>query len=199
MKKTWALLAGHGGVINGIYQTAPKKMFQHSPEEIFYEGVSNRIIKDGIIRLGWDKGLHIIDLCSTELDVPLDVRADIANRYYEEYPDLVGIEIHSNAGGGSGFEVFTSLGETESDKYATVWGHEIMAMFDIAFRPDYVDGDLDKENHLYMTRKTNCPWILTENLFFDNYDDYLKLSDPLFRKRLIKAFVNFMEKAELVL
>ena len=50
MKYTWLIDAGHGGFMDGEYVTAPAKMYEHSPEEIFYEGVFNRQIKDGLLK-----------------------------------------------------------------------------------------------------------------------------------------------------
>lgn len=82
------------------------------------------------------------------------------------------ISIHANAGGGTGWEVFTSPGETTSDKYAAI-------LFDVArrllpefrMRADYADGDPDKEAEFYMLTKTICPAVLTENLFMDTEQD----------------------------
>lgn len=198
-KKVWLWDSGHGGVIDGEYVTAPDKMYEHSPEEIFYEGVSNRLFKKRILELSWEKGLHVIDLCPTELDLPVWLRADLANAYYAKYRNAVVISHHSNAGGGQGFEVYTSIGQTASDKYAEIWAHEIMAMFDLRMRVDKRDGDLDKESQFDILTQTHGPSILTECLFFDDYDDYKRLIDPQFRERYARAVVNFMEKAELVL
>ncbi|MCK4823520.1 N-acetylmuramoyl-L-alanine amidase [bacterium] len=198
--KTWCLDPGHGGVIDNIYQTFPEKMYKHSLTEVFYEGAFNRLIRDKLINRCEAKGIHVIDLCPTELDVGLDERADIANIYYRQYPNLVGISLHSNAGGGTGFEVYTSVGETMSDKYAQILCEELDARFpEIIFRKDTVDGDWDKEAHFYILKNTKCPWILPECLFFDNYNDYLKLIDPEFQSQYVDVLVNFMLKAELVL
>ena len=196
---TLILDPGHGGFIGGIYQTFPEKMYQHSNSEVFYEGVFNRIIKDMLIRALWEKGVKVIDLCPSELDIPLDVRVNVANTYYKEYPNAVLLSLHSNAGGGTGFEVWTSPGQTKSDKYAEVLAHEIMAKFAMPFRSDTSDGDHDKEAAFYILQETVCPAVLVECLFFDNYNDYLKLEDKVFRKRYVDALVNFVLKAELVL
>ncbi len=198
--KTWLCDPGHGGVINNKYQTWPEKMFKHSNNEVFYEGVFNRTIRDKLINRCEAKGIHIIDLCPTELDVRLDERADIANIYYREYPNAVGLSLHSNAGKGTGFEVYTSVGETMSDKYAQILCENLKSYFpEIEFRQDTTDGDFDKEAHFYILKNTKCPWILPECLFFDNYKDYKLLINPEFQTRYVDALVNFMLKAELVL
>ncbi|KKM83111.1 hypothetical protein LCGC14_1312670 [marine sediment metagenome] len=200
MENVWAIDPGHGGMISGIYQTFPDKMYQHPPMEPFYEGVFNRTIKDKLINRCNKIGIQVIDICPTELDVGLDERADIANIYYRQYPNLVGISLHSNAGKGTGFEVYTSVGETRSDKYAQILCKELKKRFpEIVFRQDTVDGDFDKEAHFYILKNTKCPWILPECLFFDNYEDYKKLIDPEFQDQYADTLVNFMLKSELVL
>jgi len=199
MKHIWMIDSGHGGVIEGLYQTSPYKMFQHSPEEIFYEGVFNRMIKDQLLRKCWDQGIHVIDVCPTELDLPLPVRVDMVNDIYKHYRNAVLISLHSNAGGGTGFEVWTSVGETMSDKYAEILGHEIMASFDMPFRKDTVTGKIDKEAHFYILKETNCPAVLPECLFFDNYNDYRKLIRKDFQLRYVNTLVDFMIKSELAL
>lgn len=199
MNRTWLIDKGHGGFIDGVYQTFPDKMYEHSPQEIFYEGVYNRKIGDMLLHRLWDKGIHAIDICPTELDIPLDVRVDIVNTYYRKYEDAVLVSLHSNAGGGRGFEVWTSVGQTKSDKYAELLAHEIMAKFAMPFRSDKADDDLDKESQFYILKWTRCPAVLPECLFFDNYQDYLILIDEDFQDRYVDTLVNFILKSELVL
>ena len=38
-------------------------------------------------------------------------------------------------------------------------------------RKDMADGDPDRESQFYILRHTNCPAVLTENLFQDNRED----------------------------
>jgi len=197
MKYTWFLDSGHGGFLDSGYVTAPDKMYSHSPSEIFYEGVFNRQIKDLLMRKLWEENIKCIDTCPTELDVPLPVRCNVINAYYKHYSNGVLLSLHSNAGGGSGFEVWTSIGQTRSDQFAEILGRELVSGFrDILFRSDTVDGDLDKESQFYILKNTDCPAILPECLFFDNYHDYLLLMDPDFRVAYVHTLVNFIRKAE---
>lgn len=197
MKRTWLIDAGHGGFMGGQYMTAPDKMFEHSPSEIFYEGVFNRQIKDLLIAELWDNNIDSIDVCPTELDVPLSVRVDVVNSYCEKYENSVLLSLHSNAGGGSGFEVWTSYGQTKSDHIAYVCGKQLMDSFpDIKFRSDVSDGDLDKEAAFYILKWSACPAILPECLFYDNYNDYLLLIEPDFREAYVKALAKFIKKIE---
>jgi len=197
-KYTWLIDAGHSGTNSkGDYYTAPAKMYQHSPEEIFYEGVFNRRIKDALIRDLWQKGIDTIDVTPTELDLPLSVRVNIINAIYEKYRNAVLISLHSNAGGGTGFEVWTSYGQTRSDNFAELLINQFSTDFpDITARIDTRDGDQDKEAAFYILKWSLCPAILPECLFYDNYEDYKKLVDADFRLSYVKTLIRFIEKAE---
>ena len=201
MKHTWIIDPGHGGMIDDIYQTFPKKMFKHSQTEIFYEGVFNRLIAGKLIAKLDAKGIPNINLCPSELDIELDERVDIANIYHREYRNCIGISLHSNASPshkGTGFEIHTSAGETMSDKYARICGKEIISRLPgVRYRKGDVAGELDKDSHFYILKWTKCPWILPECLFFDNYNDYQLLIDPAFQDKYVDALVNFVLKCEL--
>jgi N-acetylmuramoyl-L-alanine amidase len=189
--------AGHGGMINGKYQTAPAKMFDHGYGQMFYEGVSNRQFADD---LKWElkqRGIPYIDVTATELDVPLSARVDIINDLYKKYPNGILLSLHSNAGGGTGFEVWTSVGQTRSDQFAEELSEELMRSFpDIKFRKDSQDGDLDKESQFYILKNTNCPAVLPECLFYDNYEDYKLLTNITFRRDYVYALVRWIERCE---
>ena len=197
MKHIYLIDPGHGGFIDGVYQTAPRKMYQHSPSEIFYEGLYNRKIADLLMRKLWEENIPTINLAPSDLDIPLLVRANIANSYYEHYRNAVLLSLHSNSGGGAGFEVFTSPGPTYSDHLAQRLGEELIAGFqDIPFRADTSDGDLDKEEDFTILTQTYCPAVLVECLFFDNYNEYLLLEDADFRLAYVRTLVNWIKKVE---
>jgi N-acetylmuramoyl-L-alanine amidase len=102
-------------------------------------------------------------------DVKLSLRADRANAIYAENKKAFLISVHGNAGGGQGWEVWTSPGQTESDKIATLIYNEARVLLpDFKMRTDMSDGDVDKESEFYILTKTKCPAVLTENLFYDN-------------------------------
>lgn len=87
--------------------------------------------------------------------------------------DNLFISVHANAGGGTGWEIFTSPGETKADLMATVFGETAQKYICDKFklRSDFGDGDVDKEENFYVLRNTKCPAVLTENLFMDNEAD----------------------------
>lgn len=177
-KHTWLIDAGHGGIdSSGKYTTAPKKMHEFENGLVFYEGVVNRIYATELWnRLGdleIDFGLVYHDW----KDTYLHDRTKMANIIHAKKKNCILLSLHSNALDGAGpakpkgFEIFTSPGETKSDKYA-----EIFARFyethlpQFPFRSDTTDGDKDKEEKFTILTSSNCPAILIENLFFDELE-----------------------------
>ena len=107
-----------------------------------------------------------------EKDVYLTTRARRANEIYKQRRDAIYISIHANAGGGSGWECFTSPGKTKSDQIAEIFyqtAEEYFRGWNI--RKDKSDGDSDKESDFTVLTATHCPAILTENFFMDTYKD----------------------------
>lgn len=169
MSKTLVILdAGHGGIRNGVYLTAPAKMHTFSDGFTFYEGVVNRKILKLV-----QNGLTALDIDHTTVsddieDTSLMERVKLANAVYKKNKNAYLVSIHSNAGGGSGIEVFTSIGETKSDKIGEIFCRNYQQLLpQFSFRKDTYDGDDDKEANFYVISKTLCPAVLVENLFFD--------------------------------
>lgn len=106
-------------------------------------------------------------------DMPLPERVSRANELYKDTPGSFLVSIHANAGGGTGWEVWTSPGETESDRIADIFYEEARKLLGDQFRmrTDLADGDYDKEAHFYILQHTICPAVLTENLFMDSQPD----------------------------
>lgn len=114
-------------------------------------------------------GIKSIILVEEAIDVRLYARADRANRIAQDFPGSFLISIHGNAGGGEGWEVWTSPGQTESDKLAAkLFESAKYYLQGFKMRSDYSDADPDKESKFTILTKTTCPAVLTENLFYDN-------------------------------
>ncbi|NHF58977.1 N-acetylmuramoyl-L-alanine amidase [Flavobacteriaceae bacterium TP-CH-4] len=161
---------GHGALINRKYQTAGKRSPVWSDGSQLFEGEFNRAIVNGIIQRLTQLKIAYVNLAPEYRDVRLETRVKRAN----EYPvrSSFYLSIHSNAGGGYGSEIFTSPGDTKSDKIATIFGHAFKNVFpDRKLRTDFSDGDLDKEQRFYVLTKTKMPAILTENFFMDNEEE----------------------------
>lgn len=125
-----------------------------------------------------------------DVDVNLKERCRRVNAIHDRTGgDCFLVSVHGNAGGGSGWECYTSTGKTGADDIATV----LCRMFEREFggqcrmRFDNSDGDPDKEQDFYILRNTKCPAVLTENFFMDNpLDCKLMLSDDG-RQRIAEA------------
>lgn len=170
--------AGHGGLRDGKYTTDPKtgKLWTYPDGLVIYEGVTNRAIATKVLsRLAFLDVLHAAVYDEVE-DLSLGERCRRVNLLVEKSGKLVVfIAIHSNAGQGKGFEVFTSVGQDASDAVADVFCEEIMETFpNKPIRPDKRDGDLDKESNFFvLSTKNNKAHarVLLENLFFDTRDE----------------------------
>lgn len=202
--------AGHGGVnpATGIYTTAPSKMYDHSTGAcndnnefhdggVFYEGVKNREYADEIAKRLTDKGINVVKTYHPWEDTPLSRRVEIANYYHKNIQPGIFISEHSNAATGTarGFSIWTSIGQTTSDFLA----EEFMKIYksdlsDDAIRireQSYEDGDADYEENFYVLRNTSMPAVLTENLFFDNFEDAKILMDEYYKEKYIEVVVDW--------
>jgi len=181
---------GHGSLINGKYQTAGKRSPKWQDGTQLFEGEFNRAIVNGIIQELVRLKIPFINVAPEYRDVTLKTRVKRANKYLAR--NVFYISVHSNAGGGHGSEVYTSPGNTKSDKIATVFGEEFQKEFpNKRLRTDFSDGDLDKEQHFYVLTKTRMPAILTENFFMDNEDECKNiLMTKEGREKIITYHVN---------
>ena len=158
---------GHGGLINGVYQTPGKRSPVWSNDTQVFEGEFNRAIVNGVIEQLTSLKIPYVNIAPEYEDTSLAERVKRANRYAGS--DCFLVSVHSNAGGGAGCEVFTSKGQTKSDAIATIFVQKYRQVFpNEVLRTDYSDGDPDKESDFYMLTKTKMPAILTENFFMDN-------------------------------
>jgi N-acetylmuramoyl-L-alanine amidase len=201
MKPLMVLLdAGHGGIIEGKYVTAPSKQFHHKDGSWAYEGVINRQVKNALVLLLEEGRIAYMDITPDETDIPLETRTKYANKVLAKLRssyNFVYISIHSNAGGGSGFEVWTSPGQTLSDRYAEIWAQELKREFpEFPFRVDTMDGDLDKESKFWVLVQTVMPAVLGELLFFDNFNDWSVQRTPEYIERIAKCLLSFIKRAE---
>ena len=175
---------GHGGLNeNGNYTTTKGKKYTFNGDEqesfTIYEGVINRQIGGKLISKLKEAGIAYLDLNSNDSrDMKLSDRVKVADDFYARNKNCFYLSIHSNSastdlkGNGSkahGFEIFTSRGKTQSDRLAKVIADKYKTHFpDISFRGL-------KESNFHVLKYTDCPAVLVENLFFDNYEEALFL------------------------
>jgi N-acetylmuramoyl-L-alanine amidase len=162
----WILDFGHGGIdAKGHYTTAPAKMFKFENGLTMYEGAINRAIGGMVKKALLTKRIDYAIVADEVEDTPLEERVRRADSIYGKDKRAVYLSIHSNAGGGTGWELFTGPGQTDSDKIVRVFERFYRDMGK-AFKFRGV-----KDENFYVLRKTDCPAILVENLFFDNIND----------------------------
>ena len=197
MKRQIVILdSGHGGMIGGVYQTPGKR----SPDwtyGVLYEGVRNRWLKNKIKEILDRWRIPYYDVSATDRDRSLEKRINMANKFSRDVKknyDTYFFSLHSNAGGGSGIEVYTYVGESKSDKYAT----KLINMYEselntLRVRKDMTDGDPDKESHFYVLKHTMMPAILLESGFMDNKFDYKILWSSNYLEDEAQLISNFIE------
>jgi len=194
-----AIRAGHGGIepITGEYTTSGKQ-WQHPDIDIrlhgnktFYEGVWNRTIADMLYNSLWNINIPCIKIHHEWKDERLMSQCDKINKIHRNSnPIALLFELHSNASpnhNARGFEVYTTKGETASDKWATTLYMEVEKLGIMKMRPGRSDGDPDREKDFTMITKTWCPAILPEFGFYDNSEDIRVIMDTDAMQKYVKA------------
>ncbi len=160
---------------NGHGQNTPGKCSPLWPDgSQLSEYEFNRDIVRRIARM-LARGGTAFDIIVPELDdIPLSQRAARVNRICDVNgaANCLLLSVHANAGGGTGWEVWTSPGQTQADNYAEIFYQHAEAAFpEWKMRSDTTDGDHDKEADFTILKKTACPAVLTENFFMDTERD----------------------------
>ena len=192
MKPIVLLDNGHGK------ETAGKRSPVWSDGSQLFEWEFNRDIVRRIAEKLQADGIPYRVLVPEENDVSLTERARRANEYAKEFNGKAYVlSIHANAGGGTGWEVYTSPGQTASDAIATVFFEEAGREFvpdGWRMRSDYSDGDPDKEANFAILTKTTCPAILTENFFMDTEKDCRFIMSEDGRERIANMHVSAIKR-----
>ena len=175
----WVLDSGHGGVIDGIYQTEGKRSPIWPDGTQLFEGESNRDFVLRITKELEERNISYVNLIDNQLDTPLKIRTDLANmlnvneqKKGKKKRIMIYVSIHSDAfnrQNARGWSVYTSPGQTLSDKVADTFAKTWREEFPLGkLRTDARDGDVDKEAKFWVLTKTVMPAILTENFFMTN-------------------------------
>lgn len=159
---------------NGHGSNTPGK---RSPDGRLREYAYTREIAERLVMELRKNGIDAERIVKEEIDVPLAERCRRANEY--KASEAILVSIHCNAAGNGsdwmsarGWEAWTSVGKTKADKLATcLYEDAENCLPGMNMRKDMADGDPDKESQFYILRHTNCPAVLTENLFQDNRED----------------------------
>ena len=201
----WILDNGHGGVIDGVYQTSGKRSPKWDDGTQLFEGEFNRSVVKRIVKLCEKAGIECINLVDTEKDLSLRWRTDKANDIYRERQQSDGkkciyVSVHANGfnkESAHGWSVYTTVGETKSDKIAQVLHEKAKAEFpNHKMRMDNRDGDADKESNFWVLRKVVMPSILSENFFMTNREESKLLLSEDGRDRIAKIHFQMIEEIE---
>lgn len=156
-------------------------------------------IKANLINLGYNV---FVDIEDDDLNVTqsreLSLRCKVVNDLCKVYKDCIYVSIHVNAASSdgkwhtaTGWEAYTTPGKTKADKLATCIYNAAKKNFkDVKLRTDISDGDPDKEANLYVLKHTNCPAVLTENLFQDNKSDVEYLQSDKGFQEIVRIHVE---------
>jgi N-acetylmuramoyl-L-alanine amidase len=188
-KYVWLFDAGHGGIVDGQYMTSGKRSPLWPDGTQYFEGVGNRQIVQKLIKKCDEHNIYNFDVVASEYDIALSERVKIANEYYKTLGNCIYVSIHSNGfskESANGYSIYTSKGETKSDRIAEVFIDNMVKHFPThKLRKDTRDGDKDKEAQFYVLRKTRCPAILIENFFMTNYRECKLLMNEEFQNRIV--------------
>jgi N-acetylmuramoyl-L-alanine amidase len=198
-KKTYLMDGGHGGLINGIYQTAGKRSPKFDDGSVLYEGVNNRDNVKRLMDVLEKEGIKAIDVVNSDSDVALSERVRRAN-LLAKGGECMYISMHSDAHGNgtewtpaSGISVFTSIGDTgKSDDFAQIVIDRLQVNFgtEVKWRTESTDGDEDKEENFYVLKETKCPAILIEAGFHTNKEEATKMLSEDWKNKLTKSLVE---------
>lgn len=168
-----------------------------SPDKTLLEYSYTRGIVDDIIAKLDKLGYQSVKLVPEETDIPLRERVKRANQIYKDSgKNAILISVHCNAAGAdgkwhnaSGWSVFVAQNASSNSKRLA------RNLYEQAEKEGLKGNrSVPKEKYwvqsLAMCRDTNCPAVLTENLFQDNKDDVALLLSEEGRKKIVDIHVN---------
>ena len=199
-KYIWLLDPGHGGIINGVYQTRGKRSPVFPDGSILYEGVFNRDIARRIKVLCDADGIECENIINSEHDVPLATRVSRASARHAADPRCVFVSIHANAFGDGmtfnsahGASVFHYMTSKTGKKMAAVLLKHIIQETGLKSRG--VQANMSWAN-FYVLRNTSMPAILSENGFMTNLEDATNLVKDDFRQKIAMTHFKFIKEME---
>ena len=199
----WIFDNGHGGMVDGVYQTPGKRSPVWPDGTQLFEGEFNRAIVDRLMAKCEANGISAVNLVDTPKDISLTERVNAANRIAKSSDKpCIYVSIHADAfsdESANGWSVYTSPGTTKSDGIATILFEKAAREFTGEYmRSDkYSDGDVDKEAKFTVLMNTNMPAILSENFFMTNSSNCHKYLLPEEgRDRVAKIHFEMIQQVE---
>lgn len=168
-----------------------------SPDKSLLEYKWAREMVDLIIKEISKLGINAVKLVPEDTDISLKERVKRANQIYKDTnKQAILISVHCNAAGAdgkwhnaSGWSVFVSKNASSNSKRLA------QSLYKEA-RKNKLQGNrsVPKEEYwvqsLAMCRDTNCPAVLTENMFQDNKEDVALLLSDEGKKKIVSVHVQ---------
>lgn len=121
-----------------------------------------------------------------DIDNPIAYRIKAANRFV---PDLA-VDIHTNAGGGKGFEAYVSTGRYKNDeKLAAKLIEEEIKKDGKHSRGIKTKLDTEGKDYFGFLREVNFPSLILESAFIDS-KDVMNINDKEKRKAYARAYAR---------
>lgn len=184
---------------NGHGSNTPGKC---SPDKRLIEWKYNREIASELEKRLKAEGFDARLIVTEDKDISLGERCRRVNAICSKYgsKNVVLVSVHVNAAGGDGkwhdargFSVWVSKkGSASSKKLGKIFCDN--AISDSLMGNRYIPKDHYWESNFTIITNTNCPAVLTENMFQDNKEDVDFLLSEEGRKRIVDLHVASIKK-----
>lgn len=176
---------GHGGVINGVYQTAGKRSPVWPDGRQLFEGVFNRNVVNKLHKLCKEYNIDSVVLVPELTDISLGSRVKRVNKIYALNKTSILVSVHANGfskESANGYETWVSLNASDKSKeIAKVIHKEYLEVNNL------VDRGI-KSSNFYILKNTNCPAVLLECGFMTNEKECAYLIDE--EDKIVEGIFN---------
>lgn len=178
---------------------------KRSPNNLLQEWECTRQIAKIIFDKLTNLGIETYLLVTEDIDVPLAERVKRANKHYKEDNNTILISLHLNASGNgekwekpSGWQcIINDNAGVKTKELANCLTYSAVSK-ELKIRRQKKLCNYWTDSKLTILKNTKCPAVLTENLFMDNYEDYLTLIHQSGRELIadihVQAILNYIQK-----
>ena len=152
---------------------------KRSPDERLFEGEWNREVGKMIVYEMRELGVDVREVVTEDEDISLQKRCDRVNKVVADNPGkkCIFLSVHVNAAPDSGWNdkasgasVYTCLNPNEESIKMAQCYYDMVEEFELKGNRNVPEDRVWKANYKVL-RSTNCPAILTENLFMTNHKE----------------------------
>lgn len=186
------LTAGHGGMLEGKYMTTGKRSPVWSNGRQLFEGEFNRQIKYRVMELLEFANIPYIDIVPEHTDTRRLERVERINDYYATNKNCFLLDIHANAGRGTGVELWLShKASSRSEAIASSLQDAYLLGEHLPLRWRGI-----KRKDFDMIALTHCPACLIEAPFMDTEQECQEiLLTSQGRDRVARWIFNGIQRA----